>query len=401
MARAAFQYMYSAEGKTYLDCINNICHVGHCHPVVVEAGQRQMRTLNTNTRFLYDSLNEYAAMLADLFPDPLDTVYFLNSGSEAGDLSQRIARTITGSNQTLVLDHGYHGNTIAGIQASPSKFNGPGGSGPVDFVHPLDIPDSYRGKYADNADQVDLYGQDLDEQLDSIEERGLKPGIFYAESIVGVGGQVTFPDGYLAMVYDKIRSRGGLCIADEVQVGFGRVGDRFWGFQLQEVIPDLVVLGKPMGNGHPLAAVVTTRSIAQEFSNGMEFFSSFGGNPVSCEIGKAVLNVIMEENLQHHAREIGNYLKSELVNLQSVHPEIGDVRGRGLFLGVELVSNPETREPLTMSTSKLIENLKDNGILMSSDGPFRNVLKIKPPLPFNRKNADTLVAQLDSALKGL
>lgn len=388
MKGAAFQYMYAADGTTYLDCVNNICHVGHCHPDVARAGSRQMAQLNTNTRYVYDSLNRYSKHLAGKFPDPLEVVYLVNSGSEAGDLAQRIARTITGKRAVAVVDHAYHGNTLAGIEVSPYKYKSRGGTGKAPHVMELPSPSTYS----------DLEISKSEEELaHAIDQQG-EIAALYCESIVGCGGQVVLPEGYLKGMYRVTRDAGGLCIADEVQVGFGRVGETFWAFELQGVVPDIVVIGKPMGNGHPMAAVVTTRPIADAFDNGMEYFSSFGGNPVSCEIGNAVLRVIENEKLQQHAKEVGEYFKSRLADLARSHPIISDVRGHGLFLGVELTAE---RAPATQLTRELIEYMKSQGILLSSDGPDNNVLKIKPPMTFNRSNVDTVIAGIDAFLKSI
>ena len=387
MEKAAFQYMYSQDGTTYLDCVNNICHVGHNHPHVVEAAMTQLATLNTNTRYFYKSLNEYASRLASKFPDPLNVVYFVNSGSEAGDLAQRITRTVSGRKETVVVDHAYHGNTLAGIEASPYKYEGKGGMKKADHIFKLPSPDSYSDEEVKNGTFV--------EQMKEIIRSAGGISAFYCESIIGCGGQIVLPKGYLAGLYEATRQAGGLCIADEVQVGFGRIGEKFWAFELQEVIPDIVVIGKPIGNGHPMAAVVTTKEIADKFNTGMEYFSSFGGNPVSCEIGKAVLDVLEKENLQEHARQTGNYFKTELNLLKAKYPVIQDVRGFGLFLGVELVKDGI---PATSYTKDLLEFMKQNGILLSSDGPFNNVIKIKPPMTFNKSNVDSVVSMMDNFL---
>ncbi len=392
MVKAAFQYMYSEDGTTYLDCVNNICHVGHSHPAVVAAATKQIATLNTNTRYYYDLLNNYTEKLAAKFPDPLNVVYLVNSGSEAGDLAQRIARTVTCYKTTVVVDHAYHGNTLAGIEISPYKHNSKGGDGRVDHIHCLDIPDGYRGRYKYEDPEAGVkYAMQIDEVIKQVPPLAA----FYCESIIGCGGQVTLPKGYLPYIYEKTRAAGGLCIADEVQVGFGRVGEAFWAFQLQDVVPDIVVIGKPMGNGHPLAAVVTTKKIADTFNNGMEYFSSFGGNPVSCAIGEAVLDVIETEGLQQNALETGNYFKAELERLSGIFPLIGDVRGYGLFLGVELVEDRKNMEPATLKAREIIEMMKESGILLSTDGPFNNVLKIKPPMTFTKTNVDTVINKLD------
>ena len=358
-----------------------------------------MALMNTNTRYIFDTLLEYSDRLAAKFPDGLDTIFFVNSGSEAGDLAQRIARTVTGQRNTVVVDHAYHGNTIAGIEVSPYKYEGKGGPGKADHIYKLEIPDGFRGKYRyDDPDAGMKYAREVDMILKDRQSKSEGIAAFYCESIIGCGGQVVLPEGYLNYVYQKIREKGGLCIADEVQVGFGRVGEQFWGFELQQVVPDIVVLGKPMGNGHPMAAVITTKAIAEQFNNGMEFFSSFGGNPVSCAIGLEVLNVIEEEGLQQHAFETGAYFKDSLLALMSTYELIGDVRGYGLFLGIEFIEDRSTLTPATVKTKAIVEDMKNRGIMLSTDGPYNNVIKIKPPLVFNRRNVDRVVSTLDEVL---
>ncbi|MEM7037478.1 MAG: aminotransferase class III-fold pyridoxal phosphate-dependent enzyme, partial [Bacteroidota bacterium] len=337
MERAALQYMFDEQGRSYLDCVNNIMHVGHCHPAVVEAGQRQMARLNTNTRYFYDVLHEYAEALKRKLPKPLTKVFFVNSGSAATDLALRMARTATEREKVMVVGQGYHGNTASAIQVSAYKYRGKGGPGPHDVVLEADLPDVYRGKYS----SFEMYLGDVARLL---AEKG-PVAAFISESIVGCGGQVVLPPEYLESVYDGVRSQGGLCIADEVQTGFGRVGSHFWAFEMHKVVPDILIMGKPMGNGHPLAAVACTEEVAKAFETGMEFFSSFGGNPVSCAIGKAVLDVIESERLQENALEVGEYLLTEWKKLQGKSPWIGDVRGSGLFLGIELVSDKEKKTP--------------------------------------------------------
>lgn len=388
MVKAAMQYMYDAAGRTYLDCVNNICHIGHCHPHVVKALQWQGAQLNTNTRYLYEPLNAYAEALAATFPDPLEVVFFTNSGSEAGDLAQRIARTVTGEQDMIVLEHGYHGNTLAGISISHYKYDGKGGQGPEAHIHDLPMPDPLRGPFAKDPEAGAKYAQSVVAALERLKAEGKGPAAFYAESILGCGGQVVLPPGYLKGIYEKVRAAGGLCVADEVQVGFGRVGTHFWGFETHGVVPDIVVLGKPIGNGHPLAAVVTTREIARRFHTGMEYFNSFGGNPVSCAVGMAVLRTLQEDRLQQHAQRVGDYLMDQLRNLQSTCPSIGDVRGAGLFIGVELITDPYSMAPDASLASTLVNAARQQEILLSTDGPYHNVIKIKPPLVFNRENAD-------------
>ena len=400
LVRGALQYLYDAEGKTYLDAINNVCHLGHCHPRVVRAVSHQMSLLNTNTRYLYEPLVRYAEKLIAKLPPPLRYIFLVNSGSEANDLALRLAFNFTGGTEIVVIDGAYHGNLSSLINISPYKFDGPGGQGAPPYVHKVMTPDPYRGpyKYGDKL-AGKKYARLVKEVIERIQSQGKRVAAFVAESIMGCAGQIFFPPGYLKEAFAYVRRAGGVCIADEVQVGFGRVGECFWGFETQDAIPDIVTLGKPIGNGHPLGAVITTEDIARAFVTGMEYFNTYGGNPVSCAAGLAVLEAIEEEGLQDNARQVGAYLKSGLKELQKQHVLIGDVRGMGLFLGVELVKDRETLEPATGEASHVIEKMKDLGVLVSTDGPFRNVIKIKPPLVFNQSNADRLLEALDLSLK--
>ncbi len=393
------QYLYDEDGRAYLDGVNNVCHVGHCHPRVVRAAQNQMAILNTNTRYLHDNIVEYAERLCSTLPAPLRVCFFVNSGSEANDLALRLARTYTGSKETIVLDHAYHGNLTSLIEISPYKFDGPGGSGPAPYIHKVTMPDVYRGPYkTTGAGTGQQYAAEVEKTCKKLLKEDKKPGAFICESLPGVGGQIVLPVGYLAAAFQPVRQAGGVCIADEVQVGFGRIGSDFWGFQAQGVIPDIVTFGKPIGNGHPLGAVVTTAEIAGSFHNGMEYFNTFGGNPVSCAVGLAVMDVIEEEDLQQNALETGEFLKDGLLELKKRHPLIGDVRGMGLFLGIELVNSHDLLDPAAKQASLVVEKMKDQGILLSVDGPLHNVLKIKPPIVFNKENAEHLVSTLDEIL---
>jgi 4-aminobutyrate aminotransferase-like enzyme len=394
MSGATFQYMYDSYGNTFLDAYNNIPHVGHQHPRVVEAGQRQMAKLNTNTRYLYDQLAAYAEKLLSKFPVPLNKVFFVNSGSAASDLAIRMAQTFSGKQNIAVMEHGYHGHTRLGVDISHYKFGGKGGGGQKEFIYKAALTDTFRGEFKDkNAGKK--YASQFSNSLKIAEGQ---IAAFIAEPIVGCGGQVPLAPGYLKEVYPMIRKQGGVCISDEVQTGFGRIGTHFWGFEAQEVVPDIVVLGKPMGNGHPIGAVVTTDEIAEAFDNGMEFFSSFGGNPVSCAIGMAVLDVLEEEKLQQNASETGSYFMKLLMNLQKEFQVVGDVRGSGLFLGVEFVNDPVTLEPNTELAQIVKNKLRDSFILVSTDGPYDNVIKMKPPMCFNNDNALDVCATLKEVL---
>ena len=397
MTGAAFQYMYDRDGRTYLDAQNNIPHVGHTHPAVVEAGQRQMSRLNTNTRYIYPELGVYAERLVQTFPQPLSKVFFVNSGSAATDLALRLAFNHTGCDRVMILEHGYHGNTRLGIDVSHYKFGGRGGKGQSAHVLKVPLPDTYRGPFTLNDGRA---GRQYAKQAEDILAESGKPvAAFLAEPVVGCGGQVPLAKGYLKDVYGFIRKQGGVCISDEVQVGFGRLGEWFWGFESHQVIPDIVILGKPMGNGHPIGAVITTDEMASSFENGMEFFSSFGGNPVSCAIGLAVLDVIEQEQLQPHAFDTGSFLMSLFKDLQQHSPFIGDVRGSGLFIGIEMVKDLQSKEPHTELAQYIKNELRDRGILIGTDGPFDHVLKIKPPMCFNKLNAQMLVENTQHILK--
>lgn len=397
MVRSAFQYMYDADGNTFLDAYNNIPHVGHSHPKVVEAGRRQMAMLNTNTRYVYDQLSEYAERLLSKFPDVLSKVYFVNSGSAASDLAIRMAKKHTGYEQLMVMEHGYHGNTQTSIDVSDYKFNNPKGEGQKNHILKTPIPDTYRGQYTSDHPNAGIkYAQDTILQI----EKSDKPiAAFITEPVVGCGGQVPLADGYLGALYPAVRKQGGVCISDEVQTGFGRLGDCFWGYEAQSVVPDIVILGKPIANGHPMGAVVCTDAISDSFGQGVEFFSSFGGNPVSCAIASAVLDVIEEEGLQKNAKEVGDYYKALLIDLQSTYDCIGDVRGSGLFLGVEIVKN-NSKEADTELAHYIKNELRNRHILISTDGPYDSVIKSKPALCFTKDNAKTVVNNIDEIIQG-
>lgn len=399
IVRGWMQHLYDVDGRAYLDAVNNVPHVGHSHPRVVEAAARQMAVLNTNTRYLHPLIVRYAERLTATLPAPLRVCFFVNSGSEATELALRLARTFTGSRETIVVDVGYHGNTGAAVEISPYKFDGPGGTGAPPHLHVVPLPDRYRGLYrGDGADLGGRYASHVAEAADGIVSGGRKVGAFIAESILSCGGQIVLPPGYLRAAYAAVRRHGGLCIADEVQVGLGRIGSHVWAFETQQVIPDIVTVGKPIGNGHPLAAVITTPEVARRFANGMEYFNTFGGNPVSCAVGLAVLGIIEDEGLQAHAALVGGHLLNGLAELQQRHAIVGDVRGMGLFVGVELVLDREARTPAGDAASVAANRMRDLGVLISTDGPDHNVLKIKPPMVFNEGDADQLIDTLDRVL---
>ena len=393
------QYLYDDTGRAFLDVYNNVPLVGHSHPRVVAAVQQQLALLNTNTRYLHDNILRYAERLTALLPAPLKVCYFLNSGSEANELALRLARTHTGREDVIVLEHAYHGHTATLIDISPYKFNGRGGRGQRPWVHVAPIADDYRGPH--RRGEPDLgrkYAAYVAEILAKLQSTGQGIAAYIAETLPSVAGQIVFPQNYLAEVYKHVRAAGGVCIADEVQVGFGRLGTHFWGFETQGVVPDIVVLGKPIGNAFPLAAVVTTPEIAASFDNGMEFFSTFGGNPVACAAGLAVLDVLRDENLQQNALAVGSAWIRDLQSLQSTHALIGDVRGSGLFLGIDLVNDRSSRAPATDQASYVVNRLRDLGILAGTDGPHHNVIKLRPPLLFSAADAQLFNSTLAEIL---
>jgi 4-aminobutyrate aminotransferase-like enzyme/Ser/Thr protein kinase RdoA (MazF antagonist) len=400
IVRGWMQYLYDDTGRAYLDVYNNVPLVGHSHPRVVQAAQAQLALLNTNTRYLHDNVNKYAERLTRLLPEPLRVYFFVNSGSEANELALRLARAHTGREDIIVLEHAYHGHTNTLIDISPYKFDGPGGRGKESWVHVAPLADDYRGAYRRGDRQAGAkYARHVAEILERTRAEGRRVAAYIAETLPSVGGQIVFPPGYLADVYRHVRGAGAVCIADEVQVGFGRLGTHFWGFETQGVVPDIVVLGKPIGNAFPLAAVVTTTEIADSFNNGMEFFSTFGGNPVACAAGLAVLDVLEEEELQQHALSVGAHLIEGLRTLQTRHTLIGDVRGSGLFLGIDLVLDRETREAAPLQASYVVNRLRDCGILTGTDGPHHNVIKLRPPLVFSENDAELFLETLAAILR--
>lgn len=395
MVRGAGPYLMDQYGRKYLDTVNNVAHAGHEHPAVVTAGQEQMALINTNSRYLHENINELARELLETLPPELSVLHFVNSGSEANELAIRMVKAATGERDIIASEVGYHGNSNMCIDISSYKFDGKGGQGAPEHTHIFPLPDPFRGKYR-GKDTGPLYAAEVKKQIDKIRAKGRKVGAFIVEPIISCGGQIELPEGFLAEAYRIVREAGGLCISDEVQVGCGRMGKTFWGFQLHGVVPDIVTIGKPLGNGHPLAAVACTPEVAEKFANGMEYFNTFGGNPVSCAIGTEVLKVVKREKLQENAQTVGEFLKEKLRELATDFPIIGDVRGQGLFLGIELVN--AAMEPLAKQTEYLADRMKDHGILMSTDGPDHNVLKIKPPMVFTKENAEELVFYLKKIL---
>ena len=395
-------WLIDDSGRAYLDCFNNVCHIGHAHPAVVDAMARQAGTLNTNTRYLHDNIVAYAERLTATLPKELTVAGFVNSGSEANSLALRMMRAHTGRENAIVLDWAYHGTTQELIDISPYKFRRTGGKEKKPHVHVAPVPDSYRAPADWPAeDHGKRYAESVAELIAQMQAKGEGPGFFIAESIPSVAGQVFLPQDYLRQVYRMIRAAGGICIADEVQVGFGRVGSHWWAFEQQGVVPDIVTMGKPIGDGHPLAAVVTTREIADSFNNGMEYFNTFGGNPVSCAVGLAVLDVIEGQDLRGNALEIGNYLMAGFQAMQQRYEVIGDVRGMGLFLGIELVTDRKTKAPATDWARAVSNGARQRGVLMGTEGPHDNVLKMRPPMIFSKRDADHLLCVLEETFEAV
>lgn len=391
MVRGAGPYLIDQVGKKYLDTVNNVAHVGHEHPSVVNAGCNQMSLINTNSRYLHDNINALAAEILETLPKELEIIHFVNSGSEANELAIRMVKQATGEKDIIASEMGYHGNSNMCIDISSYKFDSDGGKGAPEHTHIFPLPDAYRGKYR-GENTGEKYAEEVKKQIDLIQSKGRGVAAFIIEPIISCGGQIELPKGFLSKAYHSIRASGGLCISDEVQVGCGRLGKAFWGFQMHQVIPDIITIGKPLGNGHPLAAVVCTREVAENFANGMEYFNTFGGNPVSCAIGLEVLKTVKREHLQENALKVGETLKKALNHLSKDFSIIGNVRGQGLFLGFELVDSQ--MNPLAAHADYLVNRMKDYGILMSSDGPDHNVIKIKPPIVFSIENAQQVMHYL-------
>ena len=391
------EHLVDTSGRAYLDMVNNVTPLGHGHPGVADAVARQLRRLNTNSRFNYAAVVEFSERLAALLPDPLDTVFLVNSGSEAADLAMRVALAATGRRDIVSVAEAYHGWTFGSDAVSTSIADNPNAlETRPDWVHVVDAPNAYRGRHR-GAD-ASRYAPEAARRIRELAAAGTPPAAFIAETFSGNAGGIPLPDGYLAEVYASVRESGGLAIADEVQAGYGRLGEWFWGFQQQGVVPDIVAVAKAMGNGYPLGAVVTTREIAARFRTQGYFFSSTGGSPASSIAGLAVLDAYREQGLQRHTAEIGAHLKARLQALATRHRLIGAVHGLGLYLGVEFVRDRDTLEPATEETRAICDRLLELGVIMQPTGDHQNVLKTKPPLVIERDSADFFVAMLDRVL---
>ncbi|WP_245906521.1 aminotransferase [Mycolicibacterium palauense] len=391
------EFLLSTDARSYLDMVNNVTSIGHGHPGLADAVARQWRRLNTNSRFNYAVIADFSERLAATLPEPLDTVFLVNSGSEAVDLGLRLALAATGRRDVVAVAEAYHGWTYATDAISTSVADNPNAlSTRPDWVHTVPSPNSFRGIHRGHAAQ--RYGPEAAAFIAELASTGRAPAAFICEPFYGNAGGVALPDGYLAEVYAAVRAAGGLTIADEVQVGYGRLGHWFWGFQQQGVVPDIVTVAKAMGNGHPLGAVITTRAVAESYRTQGYFFSSAGGSPVSCVVGLTVLDVIEREGLQHNALAVGDHLRERVRQLAGHHPIIGAVHGSGLYLGVELVRDRQSLEPATAETAAICDRMLDLGVIVQPTGDHQNVLKIKPPMCFTHTSADFFVDMLDRVL---
>ncbi|ATG37385.1 putative aminotransferase class 3 [Phaeobacter piscinae] len=393
-------HLFDEWGRPYLDAYNNVPHVGHAHPRIQAVAADQLKRMNSNTRYLHPAQTAFADKILSKMPDHLEVCFFVNSGTEANELALRLARAHTNAKGMVTPDHGYHGNTTGVIDISAYKFNAKGGVGPSDWVELVEVADDYRGTYRrDDPQRAQKYANLVDPAITKLQASGHGVAGFIAETFPSVGGQIIPPKGYLPAVYEKIRAEGGICIADEVQTGLGRLGDYYFGFEHQGAAPDIVVLGKPIGNGHPLGVLVTTRAIADSFAQGPEFFSTFGGSTLSCRIGTEVLNIVDDEGLQENARQRGADLITGLRDLQSRHQAIGDVRGMGLFVGVELIRADGSEASEICAYVK--NRMRDHRILIGSEGPSDNILKIRPPLTIDAEGIEMILKTMDRILSEL
>lgn len=399
LVRGEGVWLYDPDGRAYLDAYNNVAHVGHCHPHVTSAIARQAALLNTNTRYLHETILDYGERLAATMPEGLDVCVFVNSGSEANDIAWRMAKAYTGNEGAVILENAYHGGTDAIVALSPEEFENPQLR---PYIRTLEAPDTYRGRMGAEVPGVgQQYAEDADRAIADLQSQGHGVAAFMVDSGFTSNGILDVPEGYLGSVADKVRAAGGIIIGDEVQYGFGRPGSHFWGFDLLGAEPDIVTLGKPIGNGHPLGVVVTRREILEAFNRDAGYFSTFGGNPVSCAAALAVLDVVQREGLQDNAARTGAYLKERLRALGQRHALVGDVRGTGLVLGVDLVRDRMTKEPAARERDAVLDHMKSSGVLVGRTGELGNIVKIRPPMPFGREHADRLVDAMDAALTAL
>jgi 4-aminobutyrate aminotransferase-like enzyme len=393
LVRGEGVWVYDVDGKRYLDAYNNVPHVGHCHPRVVEALRRQAGILNSHTRYLDETVVDYAEQLLSTFHPSLARVFLTCTGSESNELALRIARETTGHMGVISTDFAYHGNTAAVSQIS-SVFTPASKRGP--HVRFVPVIDPYRQRNGRSDEQLaDFYIEQLQHAIDDLERNGVKLAAVLFCTAFSSEGLPDIPKTYLPKVAAAVHAAGGLVIADEVQAGFGRFGSHMWGHDRHGMVPDIVTMGKPMGNGHPLAGVVTTPALMEDFTSQNMYFNTFGGNEVSAAVGHAMLNVLRDERLLENALNVGEYVLSGMRRLQQKYPIIGDVRGQGMFFAVEIISNGQ---PDAARTKRIVNTMRERGVLISRIGPHDNILKIRPPMVFSRENADLLLSTLDSVL---
>lgn len=396
LVRGQGVWVYDADGRKYLDCYNNVPHVGHCHPHVVEAISKQAATLNTHTRYLHEGILSYAERLTAKFDDPLSSMIMVCTGSEANDIALRMAEAVTGKRGIIVTDHTYHGNTTAVAALSSTNR---ASTSQTDHIRFVPAPDSYRPPQNMTPEQHSAdFARHVENAIDDLERSGIGFAGLLICPFFANEGFPDLPERWLDPTVSAVKNAGGLLIADEVQPGFGRIGSHMWGHQYQEFTPDIVTLGKPMGNGHPVAAVITTDDIISAFRTSFRYFNTFGGNPVSVAAANAVLDVIETENLMDNAAHVGTYAKAELSRLSEAHPIIGNVRGKGLFFGTELVLDKANKTPATDIANQVANMMRENGVLMNKLGIHYNTTKMRPPMPFSIKNADLMIEVFDHAL---
>ncbi|VDD94882.1 unnamed protein product [Enterobius vermicularis] len=413
VTKAYMQYLYDENSNCFIDCNSNVQHVGHCNPTVNSAINEQLSLSSCNIRLVSSKLTECAEKLLETLPG-LETVFFCNSGSEANDLALQLARDYTKNTDAIVLEHAYHGHVTSTMQLSPYKFEHGGSITKPEWVHVAPCPDVYRGKYRLTDEQLNneeaktavgkKYSSEVEQIIQQATSKNRKIAAYFAEALQSCGGQVLPPAHYFSDVAGYVRSAGGLVVIDEVQTGFGRVGQTFWAYQMynDDFTPDIITMGKPMGNGFPVSAVVTRKEIANALGGQVDYFNTYGGNPVACAAVLGVLEVLKNNNLLEHSQRMGELFKVELNKLKQKHCAIGDVRGTGMFWGIDLVKDRKTREPNAKLALKLVMKMRQEyGILINCDGPYKNILKIKPPMVFNEENLETIVSAIDKALTNL
>jgi len=392
LVRGEGVWLHDADGTRYLDAYNNVPSVGHCHPRVVDAISRQLGTLNTHTRYLYDNIYTYAERLLGTMPEPVSNIVFTCTGSESGDLALRIARAVTGGTGFIVTENAYHGNTTAVTEISPSSASA---EPRPPYVFLVPAPDTYR---QDSKTVGHRFAEDIRAAIAGMKAAGIRLAGFIADSIFSSDGVFPGEPGFLAEAVAAVRDAGGVYIADEVQPGFGRTGEKMWGFDRHGLVPDMVVMGKPMGNGFPMGGVAVKPEMLEAFGSKSGYFNTFGGNPVAAAAGLAVLDVLNDEGLQENAFETGAYLRSELRIAGGNGDRVGDVRGAGLYIGVEIVRDKASAEPDRALAERIVNGMRERNILIGTAGGHGNVLKIRPPLCFTREHADIFIDGFRSTL---